>query len=264
MTVMDYRTRDGTADYGFSIEYESTAGWRVYILFQPYRDDVDFPYEAIDHKGRRYVDWSTRLNSLGEAKTVAGLWAELAHRFQHSRITLGRIIDSSLPVSIYLEAGHEPTIGRVESALRELGSRIGFDLIEEGAPIRSSFWQKLRAKAADPYTQEQIMERLLKLEYATEVKLLAVPESQATMQNAQGLAVLIEALKGEPAAVIQLGPLILVKAPRPEGDSAILCRKLTPKELRMLEVNPGLLRDPVTLMARLATPDEGHHIAQAQ
>ena len=86
MVVTDYRTRDGLADYGFSIEFHSDAGWRVYIIFAPFlqghHDSLDLPHQSIDRDGRRYVDWPSKLNSLGEAKTVAALWAELA---QHQR-----------------------------------------------------------------------------------------------------------------------------------------------------------------------------------
>lgn len=86
MAVMDYRTRDGLADYGFSIEFQSDTGWRVYIVFQSFlqhRDNsVQLPYQSIDGNGRRYVDWSGRLDNLGDAKAVAALWAELAERSQ--------------------------------------------------------------------------------------------------------------------------------------------------------------------------------------
>lgn len=86
MTVMDYRTQDGLADYGFSIEFLSDAGWRVYPIFQPFHqshdDSLQLPYQSIDHNGRRYVNWSSRLDNLGEARTVAALWAELIHRYQ--------------------------------------------------------------------------------------------------------------------------------------------------------------------------------------
>ena len=34
MAVMDYRTQDGLANYGFSIEYDAKSGWRVYKLCQ--------------------------------------------------------------------------------------------------------------------------------------------------------------------------------------------------------------------------------------
>jgi hypothetical protein len=87
MAVMDYRTRDGLADYGFSIEFQSDIGWRVYAIFQPlYQCHGDnLPYLGIDRNGRRYVDWSAKLDSLGEAKLVAGLWAELIQEDQHDQ-----------------------------------------------------------------------------------------------------------------------------------------------------------------------------------
>ena len=89
MVVMDYRTRDGLADYGFSIEFMSDAGWRAYVIFHPFShspdQSQDLPYQAIDDKGRRYVDWPQKLNSLGEAKTVAGLWAELVDHYRRDQ-----------------------------------------------------------------------------------------------------------------------------------------------------------------------------------
>jgi hypothetical protein len=85
MAVMEYRTRDGLADFGFSIEFQSDRGWRVYIIFDPfnYGDErtVDLPYQSIDAEGRRYVNWPPVLDSLGDAKTVAGIWAELAQHY---------------------------------------------------------------------------------------------------------------------------------------------------------------------------------------
>jgi hypothetical protein len=92
MAVMDYRTRDGLADYGFSIEFQSDVGWRAYIIFQlspPGQDDsLQLPYQSVDHNGRRYVNWSAKIDSLGDAKTVAALWAELIqcyHRTEEPR-----------------------------------------------------------------------------------------------------------------------------------------------------------------------------------
>ncbi|MGH4008982.1 MAG: hypothetical protein ACRDTH_12640 [Pseudonocardiaceae bacterium] len=86
---MDYRTQDGLADYGFAIEYQPDGGWRVYIIFLPLHQDHDdslqLPYQAVDRYGRRYVNWSSRLDSLGEARTVAALWAELIQSYQRSQ-----------------------------------------------------------------------------------------------------------------------------------------------------------------------------------
>jgi hypothetical protein len=89
MAVMDYRTQDGLADYGFSIEFYSDAGWRVYPIFQPfhqgYDDSLRSTYQSMDHNGRCYVNWSSKIDSLGDAKTVAALWAELIHRYQRTQ-----------------------------------------------------------------------------------------------------------------------------------------------------------------------------------
>jgi hypothetical protein len=89
MAVMAYRTQDGLADYGFSIEFESDKGWRAYIVFQPLhqgqQESLRLPYQSMDDNGRRYVAWPEKLDSLGDAKTVAALWAELAHRSQRSQ-----------------------------------------------------------------------------------------------------------------------------------------------------------------------------------
>jgi hypothetical protein len=86
MAVMGYRTQDGFADYGFSLEFQPDTGWRIYIIFQPScdgdTDNLQLPYQSFDRSGRCYVNWSSRLDSLGEAKTVAALWAELAQRYQ--------------------------------------------------------------------------------------------------------------------------------------------------------------------------------------
>src|SRR5262245_55130181 len=88
MAVLNYRTRDGLGDYGFSIEYQSDIGWRVYIIFQPTYggdDSTRLPYHSVDDEGRRYVDWSEKLDTLGDAKTVAALWAELIERYQRTQ-----------------------------------------------------------------------------------------------------------------------------------------------------------------------------------
>ncbi|MGH3839868.1 MAG: hypothetical protein ACRDS0_00210 [Pseudonocardiaceae bacterium] len=83
---MAYQTHDRLADYGFSIEFLPSTGWRIYIVFLPcFQSDYvhpEFPYQSVDRDGRRYVDWSGKIDSLGEAKVVAELWAEQTRRYQ--------------------------------------------------------------------------------------------------------------------------------------------------------------------------------------
>lgn len=97
MTVMNYRTRDGLAGYGFSIEFQSGRGWRVYIIFLPFMHDQDdslhLPYQSTDDNGRRYVNWSGKIDSLGEAKTVAELWAELVQNYLHTQERIAHYVE---------------------------------------------------------------------------------------------------------------------------------------------------------------------------
>lgn len=70
------------------MEFQPDVGWRAYIIFQlTYQSQgngLQFPYQSIDHNGRRYVNWSAKIDSLGEAKVVAALWAELIHRYERA------------------------------------------------------------------------------------------------------------------------------------------------------------------------------------
>jgi hypothetical protein len=273
MAVMDYRTRDGIADYGFSIEFNSDIGWRVYIIFQPaYQgsdDSMKLPHLSIDCNGRRYVNWPSKLESLGEAKTIAELWAELMQRYQpaQARAKDTERGDSLLSVSIYLEDGQESTVRDVRSALHAVAADVGCELIAESHPVYGSFWQRFRAKASDPHAQGGVYDRLMTLEHSTRVRLRAISEHQTntqSTQSTQGLTTIIESLKDEPAAVVQLGSLVIVKAYTSDLGSTILCRTLTVKELQMLEARPDLLRDPAGLMARLTASDEDDRRVQAQ
>jgi hypothetical protein len=89
MTVVDYQTRDGLDEFGFSVEFQSNTGWRVYIIFEPFTwsdgQEMNLPYQSVDHEGRRYVNWSSKIDTLGEARTVAEIWAELVQRTQRER-----------------------------------------------------------------------------------------------------------------------------------------------------------------------------------
>lgn len=62
---------------------------RSQFVFQPFHqnddDSLRSPYQAIDDDGRRYVDWSEKLDNLGDAKTVAALWAELVQGYRRAQ-----------------------------------------------------------------------------------------------------------------------------------------------------------------------------------
>ena len=85
---MDYRTEDGLAHYGFSLEPQPDGSWRVYIMFRPLSHhldhDLQLPHQAVDSNGRSQINWPSKIENLGDAKTVAALWAELVHSYQRA------------------------------------------------------------------------------------------------------------------------------------------------------------------------------------
>jgi hypothetical protein len=119
---MAYRTQDGLADYGFSIEYESSRGWRVYIAFRPFYqgqdDGLQLPYQSIDGNGRCYVNWPEKLDGLGETKTVAALWAELAHRCQRSQEQHALYVEMIKNYQITQEKRRTTSTGQIVAAAR--------------------------------------------------------------------------------------------------------------------------------------------------
>jgi hypothetical protein len=84
-SVMAYRTQNGRTEFGFSIEFLPDVGWRIYIVFLSSTEDAiesrRLPRSATDRNGRRYIAWSTKIDILGEARTIAELWAEMTQRY---------------------------------------------------------------------------------------------------------------------------------------------------------------------------------------
>lgn len=79
-----YRSRDGSADYSFSFEQQSDGTWRVYIEGQPsYGNRATDAHSThrLSDSGRKYVCWTTDLNTLEDAKQVAALWADETQKY---------------------------------------------------------------------------------------------------------------------------------------------------------------------------------------
>ena len=153
----------------------------------------------------------------------------------------------SIPVRIYLSEPvgdeiHQQIIDAVASTLEELSFEKDTDLPEESG----SWWKRFWMRTKDAATQEEVTERLGKLERAAEVALLDKPQAEANKDHAIAIAALMEPLKKTDNACIQVGNILLVKI---GGD--IIARTLTPIELRAMEKNQSLLKQPQELLGKL-------------
>jgi hypothetical protein len=79
MSKAIYRTKDGQADYGFSLERQSNGEYRAYIQSQPgYQgrsNDAHSTHRYTDGD-RRYICYTGTLTTESQAKSVAAIWAD--------------------------------------------------------------------------------------------------------------------------------------------------------------------------------------------
>lgn len=82
--ITTYRTRDGRADYQFSVERQSDGSYRAFILSQPNyggRSTGAHETHRLSANGRRYVCWNRPLYTAERAKIVAALWADATQAY---------------------------------------------------------------------------------------------------------------------------------------------------------------------------------------
>ncbi len=90
-----YRTKDGRADYGFSLEQQSDGSFRAYITSMPSygsRNTSLHTTHRLTDTGRFYVCWNQKIYSSTELKQVVALWADLTQRY----IKTGKTIDQQM------------------------------------------------------------------------------------------------------------------------------------------------------------------------
>ena len=90
---INYRTSDGQADYLFSFEEQDDYTWRVYIENQPSyanRDTDAHATHRYSDGNRRYICWTTDLDSLEEAEQVAALWADETQKYIRTGYAFGK------------------------------------------------------------------------------------------------------------------------------------------------------------------------------
>lgn len=155
-----------------------------------------------------------------------------------------RPIARSIPVTIYLSdrAPHN----EVQQAVTKLLSAFEFEVVDVLEPIEGSWYQALVARLRQALTSDELADRLQKVERGVELHLLHKKQAEIDSLQAEAVARLLTALEGTPSALIQIGSVLLVKV---EGVPAV--RNLTQQELRYLERNPSLLRNPAEVFDAL-------------
>lgn len=169
------------------------------------------------------------------ATTGADLAAAELHRFVPVRV----FFDDSIS-----DDGRGTVIDAIEGLLRPLGFEKSYELPDEDG----SWWKKFVLRTSQALTHDEVRRRLEKAERAVEATYLDKPQAEANHLQAEAAASLIQALNTTGNACIQVGSLLLVKATRGDGQTAIIARTLTFDELKRLEEHQSMLRQPEAIL----------------
>jgi hypothetical protein len=158
-----------------------------------------------------------------------------------------------IPVRVYLkDAIADAQIPeRIVRFILSVTETIGLEKAEEFPEEGGSWWKRLILKTKEALTHKEVTDRLGKAERAAELAYLDKPQADANKSQAEAASSLITALKETNNACVQVGSLLIVKATSPDGNSCVMARTLTPHELKWLEENQTLLRDPQLILEHL-------------
>ncbi|GGT45950.1 hypothetical protein GCM10010176_106380 [Nonomuraea spiralis] len=143
-----------------------------------------------------------------------------------------------IPVSIYLE--DDSASSEIESTVRAVLREAGFEVTTDHPPVWGSWFKRMFARAKETVAEAGLDGVAEKAARALELEQLQRRQATVNEMNLNAVANLIGQLSNQPSAVVRLGSVLLVKTP-----TDLLVRELTLDEVRHLEANPGLLKDPM-------------------
>ena len=97
MATIYYRTKDGSADYGFSFERQWNGNIRPFITSMPSygsRETGLHTTHRLTSGTRHYVCWDSPLKTEAEAKQVVALWADLTQKYIRTGVTIDEQVRS--------------------------------------------------------------------------------------------------------------------------------------------------------------------------
>lgn len=83
-TRSTYRTKDGLANYSFTLEQKSDGSWRAYIESSPNygaRSSDAHSTHRLSDGDRRYVCWNESVRSKDDMKQIAAMWADCTQNY---------------------------------------------------------------------------------------------------------------------------------------------------------------------------------------
>ena len=150
----------------------------------------------------------------------------------------------AIRASAYLKEFSEDNTVKVSQAIKLLTEAFGLEISIEGSPKSGSWFKDWLLKTQELLSEPEVNEKLRKVELALETELLKKKQAEIDKNQAEAVQALIQSIQPTPNAIIQIGSILIVKRTDKDGQSAVIVRNLTSKELITLDEQPSLLQDP--------------------
>ncbi|MFF0248229.1 hypothetical protein ACWEU6_11690 [Streptosporangium sandarakinum] len=147
-------------------------------------------------------------------------------------------------VVVYLP--NEDNYSEVKEAIAGVLDAFGMEILSEGGIIHGSIWQSFVAVFKRRTTEEQADQALTKVQRAVELRGVDKPQADVTRTQSESVAKLLDSLKDNPSALIQIGNILVAKV-----NGIPIALELSQVQLVHLQSNPLLYTDPARAVDEL-------------
>jgi transcriptional regulator with XRE-family HTH domain len=155
-------------------------------------------------------------------------------------------------IVIYLDEYDDAQLHQIQAAATRIAAELGyadFALINE---LVGSIFLLLRGKLKAGLKSATAQQLKRELEDRVSIEVSGRARAEADAIKTSSAVQLIASLAGIPNAVVRVGGLLIVKQTGADGIPAVMMRDLSSLEIRALELNPGIQRDPQGVLQLLA------------
>lgn len=163
-----------------------------------------------------------------------------------SQVPLKRFV----PVRLYVDGGPFQDLQDAKYRLETFLAVFGFEVTDDVSVEYGSIFRKFWARTADTLTQPEVLDRLEKLERAAVVRGLEKPQAEVDALYLNAASEFLKANEGTSKMAAQVGPLLILKLPSPNGPE-VQVKKLSTDQLIALEKNQSWLTSPSDVLAKL-------------
>lgn len=166
------------------------------------------------------------------------------------------------PIRVYLDGAEAVRVGGyIQKVIQEILKGLESEIIYEASPKIGSWFGWFIGKSRKKKLGTEFSELYEMLKEALEQEFIKKSQASSIQLSADGISKLAQGLKDIDNAVLQFGPILLLKV-TDNNKASILVRQLSGIELEIIEANPELLMEPKTIFMNLKEKVNTHKLGK--